>query len=220
MRSQARHARRRQRRKTVDEKLLQRRSMPDPKIRQGLGVHANAAAQPLKRDMLIAQPRNLPRARHALDRCVKPQRQQDARIGRRMARTAFNRLDPHKQRRQVEPFDKAPNHADAMIVRHEVIETNRPQSNLTPLRRPQSRRRRARPLRRGLTRQIVEQFLVVVLRHRQSSQESNPDAVSNPRKSPRLPKIQQESKDFQPLSGWGLRTADGRCHSDVVSLLS
>ncbi|MGC1862706.1 MAG: hypothetical protein WA733_16735, partial [Methylocystis sp.] len=41
---------------------------------------------------------------------------------------------------------------------------------------------------------------VVVLRHRQSSQESNPDAVSNPRKSPRLPKIQQESKDFQTLS--------------------
>jgi len=38
---QARHARRRQRRKTVDEKLLQRRSMPDPKIRQGLGVHAS-----------------------------------------------------------------------------------------------------------------------------------------------------------------------------------
>jgi hypothetical protein len=55
---QTRHARRHQRRETVDEKLLQRSPMPNPKIRQRLGVHANPATQPLICDMLLAQPHN------------------------------------------------------------------------------------------------------------------------------------------------------------------
>jgi hypothetical protein len=38
--------------------LLQRSPMPNPKIRQRLGVHANPATQPLICDMLLAQPRN------------------------------------------------------------------------------------------------------------------------------------------------------------------
>jgi hypothetical protein len=43
--------------------------------------------------------------------------------------------NPDKQRRQVEPFDKAPNHANAMIVQHELIETNRAQRYLPSFRR-------------------------------------------------------------------------------------
>jgi hypothetical protein len=38
--------------------LLQRGPMPNPKIRQRLGVHANPATQPLTSDMLFAQPRD------------------------------------------------------------------------------------------------------------------------------------------------------------------
>jgi hypothetical protein len=76
-----------------------------------------------------------------------------------MTGPAFNRLDPDKQRRQLEPFDKAPNHANAMVIRNEFIKTNRAQSNLPSLRRAKPRRRRVLALRRGLTRQVVEKFL-------------------------------------------------------------
>ncbi|MBB4201118.1 hypothetical protein GGD83_004956 [Rhodoblastus sphagnicola] len=93
--------------------------------------------------MLLAQSRHLPCARHALDRRVKPQRQKNAWIGRRMAGAAFHSLYACKQRRQVEPFDKSPDHADPMVVLHEFIETDSPQGYLPSLRRAKPRRRRA-----------------------------------------------------------------------------
>ena len=106
---------------------IQRRPMPGPEIRQGLGVHADPAAQPLRSPRALSHSREICScARYTLDRryrATAPAGYGDIRL--RMAGPAFHRLDPDKQRRQVEPFDKAPNHANTMIVRHELIETNR-----------------------------------------------------------------------------------------------
>jgi len=69
-----------QRGEAVGQQLLHRRAMCHPEVHQRLGVHPNAATQPLKCDVLLAQPRQLAGSADSLHGHIKPQRQQDARV--------------------------------------------------------------------------------------------------------------------------------------------
>jgi hypothetical protein len=163
---QTRNARRYQARETVDEKGFQRRSVANTEIGQGLGVHTHAAAQPPVGDVLATKTRYLPRTLHALDRREKPQSQQDARIRSRMPRPSLEGFDRAEQRGQVQTFDKTPDRAHAMIVRHEFFQAHRTPLYLPPLSRAKPRRCHPNPLRCGLRGQRFEEFLVLVPRHR------------------------------------------------------
>jgi hypothetical protein len=89
-----------------------------------------------------------------------------------MAGAAFHGLYSQKQRRQIKPFDKSPDHADTMLVRHEFIEIDGPQGHLPPFRRAKPSRRRDPALRRRLMRQTVEKFSSVGFCHGPGPQES------------------------------------------------
>lgn len=136
-----------------------------PEVRQRLGVHPDAAAQPLKGDVLLAQPRQLAGAADPSHGCVKPQRQQDTRVRWRMPGPALHRLDRAVQGRNVQPFDEAPHQAHPMVVRHQSLEVHRAKRNLPPLRRAKPGTRNARPLRSRLNRQSFDQLRTVILRH-------------------------------------------------------
>ncbi len=151
--------------KAVDQQLLQRRTVRDPEIRQGLGIHPDAAAQPLKRNVLDAQPRQLTGTADTLDRRVQPQRYQDPRIRRRMAGATVDRLDRSMQRRQVQPFDELPNLTHAMIGRDQIVERQQPQINLPALRQTQPRQAAAKPRRCRLLGQACKQIALSILTH-------------------------------------------------------
>jgi hypothetical protein len=70
------------------------------------------------------------------------------------------------QRRHVQPFGKAPHHADPVIERHEVVQGDRPQFHLPTFRHPQPRLASGLPLRRRMLRQTAEQVPFVTRRHR------------------------------------------------------
>jgi hypothetical protein len=128
----------------------------DPEVGQRLVVHAHAAAQPLEGEMLRAQAGHLAGAADPFDGGEQPKRHQDARIGRRMARTSLNRLDCRVERRQVQTFDEAPDQTHPVIRRDQVVQADRPQRHLAPLRRPQTRASATLALRNRLFGKIVE----------------------------------------------------------------
>jgi hypothetical protein len=72
------------RRETVDQQTLQHGAVRNAELRQRGWVHANPAAQPLETNVLAAQPVQLARAPYLLHRGIEPERQQKARVGRRM----------------------------------------------------------------------------------------------------------------------------------------
>src|ERR687893_756137 len=137
------------RREAVDQQLLQHGAVGDPELRQGGVVHADPAAQPLEADVLAAQPVQLAGAAHTLHRGVEPERQQNAGVGRRVPRTALDRLDRATQRREIEPLRKGPDEASPVIRRQPVLQAEGPQAHLPPLGLAQPWRRQ-RPLRRTL----------------------------------------------------------------------
>lgn len=101
----------------VDQEPFQYRAVADAEVGQRLGIHTDTAAQPLVGDVLVAQPRQLAGAADAIGRGIQPQRQQDARVRRRMARSTLHRLDRRHQRRHVQPLDEVPHHPDAVGTR-------------------------------------------------------------------------------------------------------
>jgi hypothetical protein len=136
---QARHAGPQQRGEAVDQQPFQYRAMPDPEVGQRLVIDADAAAQPLVRQVLRAQPGERAGAADPLQRRVQPQRHQQLRVGRRMARPAFDRLDGGVQRRQIQPFDEAPHQAHPVIGRHQLVQAHRPPRHLPAFRPTQPR---------------------------------------------------------------------------------
>jgi hypothetical protein len=96
------------------------------------------AAQPLERQVLLAQPGQRAGAADPLDRRVQPQRHQQAGVGRRMAGPPFDGLDPGVERREVEPFDEPPHQADPVPGRDQLVEAERAQLDLAPLRGAQA----------------------------------------------------------------------------------
>ena len=146
-----------QRREAVRQQLRQHVSMVDAKVRQRFGVHADPAAQPLEREMLLAQTRDFTGAANPLHGGIQPQRHQDARVRRRMAGMPLHRLDRRQQRRQVEPLDKPPDQTHPMVLLHQLVEAERAPFDLAALGITQPRCAAAQPFRRFLIGQSLEQ---------------------------------------------------------------
>jgi hypothetical protein len=126
-------ARLQHRRETVDQQSLQHGAVRDPELGQRGVVHADPAAQPLEADVLAAEPVHCAGTAHALHCRVEPECQQNARVGRRMAGTALDRLDRAVQRGEIEPLGEAPDEARPVIRRQQVLQADRPQAHLPPL---------------------------------------------------------------------------------------
>jgi hypothetical protein len=114
------------RREAVDQQTPQHGAVCNPELRQRGGVHAHPAAQPLEADVLAAQPVQLARAPHPLDRGVEPKRQQKARVGRRMTGMTLDRFDRAIQRREIEPLGKGPDKARPVVRRQQIVQADRP----------------------------------------------------------------------------------------------
>ena len=141
---QLRRADLQQRGEAVGQQLLQHRAMRHPEVRQRLGVHADATAQPLEGDMLLrtaAPVRGCCRSpctvaySHSAGRI--------SRVGRRMPGPALHRLDRAVQLRKVQPFDEAPEQAHPMVVRNQGLEVDGTKPATC------RRSRRAKPRRRA-----------------------------------------------------------------------
>jgi len=139
--------------------------MADAKVREGLVVDADPAAQPLERQVLPAQPGEGAGAADAFDGGEEPQGHEQARIGRRVAGPALHRLDGGVQRREIEPLDEGPDQTHAVLRGHEVVEAQRPQLDLRALGPTQPRPPGTGRLGPGLGGQRVEQRLVHGLLH-------------------------------------------------------
>jgi hypothetical protein len=68
-------------REAIDQQAFKHRTMSDPKVPEGLGVHANTPTQPLIGDVLLTQTRYLPGTANALDRRKQPQGYKNPRGG-------------------------------------------------------------------------------------------------------------------------------------------
>ena len=173
----------------VDQEPFQYLAVADAEVGQRLGIHTDAAAQPLVGDVLIAQPRQLAGAANAIGRGIQPQRQQDARVRRRMARSTLHRLDRRHQRRHGQPLDKVPHHPDAVVGRHQIVQANRPQFDLAPFRHPQPRLVLVGPFRRRVLRQACKLLPFVTRSHRSTAKWDVAMPIlptTTPRRSPRL----------------------------------
>lgn len=153
----------------VDQKLFQHLTVADAEIGQRLGIHTDAAAQPLIGEMLLAQPHQFAGTADAFNRRIEPKRRQDARVRRRMPRRALDRLNGRMQRRDVQSFDKAPPHPNTVVGRYQIIQANRPQLDLTTFRCPQSRLGPDDLFRCRMFRQVPKQLSCVVRRHRSTA---------------------------------------------------
>jgi hypothetical protein len=107
--------------------------------------------------MLLAQAGEFAGAADPLHRRVQPQRHQDARVSRRMARPTRHRLDLRIQRRQIQPLHETPHQAHPVIGRNQFVQADRPQLHLPPFRHAKPRPPAARKRRQRLLGQVVEQ---------------------------------------------------------------
>src|SRR5690242_15672948 len=168
-----------QSREAIDQQAFQHRTMSDPEVPEGLGVHADTPTQPLTGDVLLAQTRHLPGTADALDRRKQPQGDKNARVRRRMSRLSFDRFDRCEQGRQVQRLDKAPHQTNAMIIRDKVIERNRSQFHLPAFCYAKPWKAARRPFRHRLFRKALEQVLDVMRCHRPTSKHEITMAILN-----------------------------------------
>ena len=130
--------------------------------------------------MLLALPRQFAGTADPLRGCIQPQRQQDARVGRRMPGLTLHRLDRAVQRCQVQPFDEAPDQAHPMFVRNQALEVHGAKRYLPPVRRAKPGKCNARPLRRRLDRQSFDQRRTIFLRHSDTTMRISMAILANP----------------------------------------
>src|SRR4051794_24634841 len=158
-----------QSREAIDQQAFQHRTMSDPEVAEGLGVHADTPTQPLTGDVLLTQTRHLPGTADALDRRKQPQGDKNARVRRRMSRLSFDSFDRGEQGRQVQLLDKAPHQTNAMIIRDKVVERNRSQFHLPAFCHAKPWKAARRSFRHRLFRKALEQVLDVMRCHRPTS---------------------------------------------------
>ncbi len=80
---------------------VEKSGLPNAEAGQSVVVERNAAREPAEGEFLAAKPLKLARGADALGRRIKPKRQQNARIDRRVARLALNRFDCRVKRRKI-----------------------------------------------------------------------------------------------------------------------
>src|SRR3954452_2180299 len=117
-----------QSREAIDQQAFQHRTMSDPEVPEGLGVHADTPTQPLIGDVLLAQTRHLPGTADALDRRKQPQGDKNARVRRWMSRLFFDRFDRGVQGRQVQLPANAPPKTTGRISGDRAVKRTRSQS--------------------------------------------------------------------------------------------
>ena len=177
---QLRRADPQQRGEAVGQQLLQRRAMRHRKSASVLAFMPTPPHSPLEGDMLLAQPRQFASTADPLHGCIQPQRQQDARVGRRMPGLTLHRLDRAAQRCKVQPFDEAPDQAHPMFVRNKGLEVHGTKRHLPPVCRAKPRKCNARPLRRRLDRQSFDQRRTIFLRHSDNTMRFPMPILANP----------------------------------------
>src|SRR5205807_1722082 len=183
---------RRQRRHALGQQPVEKLPVIDAKLSQRPVVHHEPAAEPAVDIIPPAQPRQQPRAHNALARRVKPQRQQQPRRDRRMARNAFARLDPHLQLAQIQARDVSPDQPRRVVASDQAVKARSAKLDRVSLRLPHPRRAaRGLPLRRNLLRQVSKQALLDHLKSRRSesfSSSNQPTALTSTKKDVAMPK--------------------------------
>jgi len=127
---------------TRAQQLIEDLARVHPKIGQRVIVHRHAPADPPVRIVFLAQPRHRPRAAHALERRVQPQRHENRRVDRRATGVPLHGLDLGIEWPQVQPLDELPDHAGAVLGGQQPLQVRRAQFQLLAI-RPQHAGRRA-----------------------------------------------------------------------------
>jgi hypothetical protein len=122
------------------KQFIERNFVIGVEVAERVMVHADAATEPAIRIVLLAEPRHLTRAAHALGRRPQPQRHQQLRIGCRAARLLAARFQGNIETRQIQPLHYRPQRPNLMFRRQKLLQRTRPQRHLAPIRPPQPRR--------------------------------------------------------------------------------
>ena len=122
----------------LGQQTIQQFDVLRAKVGKGVIVHRHAAANPPIRRMVLAQSVQFSGTAHAAERRVQPQRQQDARVGGRLSRTALDRLNCRPQLRQVQAADVVPHDPSFVFLREQLVERAFLKLDLIPHGVPQS----------------------------------------------------------------------------------
>jgi len=128
-----------QQRHALGQQPVEKLHLLRAKVRQRVVIHAYPAANPLKGQVGLAAPSQLPRRSDASQRGVQPQRHHDSRVDRRVSRMMLHRLDSAQQRRHVYSQDVLPDDPRLVVLRQHVVPAAGAKLDLLPVGDPQPR---------------------------------------------------------------------------------
>jgi hypothetical protein len=111
-------------RHAVGQQPIEHRLMVAAEVRESMGVHPHAAAQPAINKVALAQAYDLAGAADTIDHRIEPQRQQQTRIDRRPPHRVRARFDRGVKLTQLQRSHEAPHQTSRMIERDQGIEIN------------------------------------------------------------------------------------------------